>query len=425
MRNWLLGALALTSISSAVARDEFDGVMTISHGYFINAEGQYVSLVGQKVPFHGERIQLGFSTKAMPPYQGVDAIVYNNDHGETSYIASGLPMPSALDDVKMVAGAGATWQSLTMGVNANITESNDYFLIRWIAYKNFTSGLGAGVSAFSNVVMDFGGAMNIFLADPFAKVPGTFKLTFDISGFGLSSPVDQIYFAQQFREWDFSGNPDTPFRMEFDSVFSRGFPSPGTSSENFWYDNEPDGIYDETEVDIWGKGNEANFLLTITAQQNGTIETRPPSSFSYSPGNPVSGGLSDLWDSDNSYLVARPGVVFSSGQQPLRLTLSSTATTSTPTRVAMVVEAKASAANFQQTIEFWNFQTNQWVIADTRAIGTTENSIEVQAPGTASNYVQSTTREMRTRLGYKATGAVFQYPWRINWDQTVWKVTRP
>jgi hypothetical protein len=91
----------------------------------------------------------------------------------------------------------------------------------------------------------------------------------------------------------------------------------------------------------------------------------------------------------------------------------------------MLVEAKASSANLQQTLEFFNFQTNRWVLADTRQMSTTENTIEIQAPGTASNYVQASNREMRVRLGYRPTGALFAYPWRITWDQTVWKVTRP
>lgn len=422
LRNWLIGAMAFALVIPAVAQDKgFDGVMTITHGYFTDANGRKVSLVGKKVPYHGERISLGTNTARNTGYQGLDATVYSNDHGMGSYIVSGIANPSVLDDVLMSNAAGAVWQQLTMGLNANITNPNQVILIRWIGYTTFTPGLGTGVSAFSNDVLDFGGAMT-FVGQ---QVPGTFKLTFDISGFNLISPVNQHYFAQQFRVWDGTGNPNTAFRTDFDNVFSLGFPAPGQSQETFYFDGEPDGIYDETELDLWPAGSEANLLLVILANQAGTTETRLPGSFTYEAGTAVSGGLTDLWDSDNLYLVGGPGVVLSTQQSPLRLVLTSTATSTSANRVAMVIEANATSSNIRQVVEFFNYTTNAWVQGDMRQMSTTENTIEVAAPGTPTQYIQAGSRQIRTRLSYKQTGPILAFPWRVSWDRAVWSITRP
>jgi len=420
IRSWLFGAVALAcAVPSAIASDGFDGVMTITHGYYTDPSGRRISLVGKKVPYHGERISLG-ATKGVG-YQGMDATVFDNDHGPGSYIVSGIANPSVLDDVLLSGGAGAVWQQLTMGVNANITNPNELFLLRWIGYKNYTPGLGAGVSAFSNPAMDFGGLMTL----AGQQVPGTFKLTFDIAAYNISSPVNQLYFAQQIRAWDGTGNPNTPFRTDFDNVFSLGFPLVGQSQESFYFDAEPDGIYDETEIDVWPAGSEANLLLGITAIQGGTVETRLPGSYTYEPGTAVSGGLTDLWDSDDLRLVAGPGVVLSSQQSPLRVVLTSTATSPSATQVAMIIEAKATSANIRQVIEFYNYTTNTWVQGDQRQISTTESTIQVVAPGTPTQYIQTGSRQIKTRLSYKQTGPVLSFPWRISWDRAVWSITRP
>jgi hypothetical protein len=423
-RHWFLGAIAILAAAPTFGQG-FDGVLTVSHGYYIDPEGRKISLVGKKVPFHGEPIQLNvIGPRAVNQETDGAEIVYRNDHGDLSYIVAPIPMPSALDDVLMVNAAGARWQTLMMGVNCNISDPNDDFLIRWIGFRTFTPGLGAGVSAFSNVVMDFGGRMNIFLADPFAEVPGAFKLTFNIGGFNISSPTNQIYFAQQFRVWS-GGNPNAPFRDEFDSVFSIGFPNPGTSQETFYWDFEPNGIYDETEVDIWPQGSEANMLLGITAMQTGTVDTRLPSSFTVQPGTIVSGALGDLWDDDGFELVCGPGVVLISNQAPLRMTLTSTSLSTSPTRVAMLIEGRSTSTAIQQQVEFWNYQSNQWVLADTRSTTTNSTVIEVEAPGVPTQYVHQATRQVQTRLSYRATGPILVYPWRMRWDQAVWKITRP
>jgi hypothetical protein len=422
MRKALIGAAALAVVSAATANTSFDGEMTISYGYFTDADGRRISLEGRKVPVTIEPIELGVGVNRPPAAGGTDAeVVYANDHGTGSYVVSGLAMPSALDDIIMVNGANAIWQLFTFGMNANTTNTSGSVFIRWTGYTTFTPGLGAGVMAFTNPVIDFGGSLPLSLLNAIAPLPNTYKLTIDVSGYNLSASQNSLYFAQQFRD----GNQNGPFRTEFDNVFSIGFPSPGSSQESFYFDFEPDGIFDETEIDQWPAGSEANMLLKIEANPSGIVETRLPSNHLFQPGVEVSGGLADLWDSDNFYLVGAPGIVFSTANPPIRLVLTSTSTTTSPTQVAMQIEGKSTSASIQQQVEFWNYQTNAWVLADTRNTSTTDTAIQVIAPGTPAHYVNQTSRQIQTRLSYKAQGPVFVYPWRVSWDQTVWRITRP
>lgn len=415
----LLGALALALVVPATAQEVHEGVMTISYGYFVDANGNRVSLVGKKLPFVAERIQLHGNPRH-GAYVGTDSLVYRNDHGDLSYVVSGLPMPSALDDVRMSSGAGAIWQTMTMGINANITNQFEIIMMRWSGYRNYVPGLGPNVSAFTDMVLDFGGAFT------FAgyEVPGKYKITFNVSGLNLSFPQDQMYFSQQFRTWD-GGNPNAPFRMEFDSVFSIGFPSPGQSAETFFFDQEPNGIYDEEEIDIWPPGSEANLLLAIDANQTGTIDTRLPASFTISPGTPMGGSLSDLWDSDNLYVAAGAGIVLVPTQHPLRMVITSTAVSTNATRVALELESKATSGSIQQLVEFWNYQTNSWELGDIRQMSTSDLTLEIVATGNPTHYIHQTTREVRARMSCRPTSPLLAFPWRASWDRAVWKITRP
>ena len=95
MRKALLGASALILVSAAPAKPSFDGVMTISYGYFTDAEGRRISLEGRTVPITIEPIVLGAGTSRPPAIVVTDAeVFYSNDHGTGSYIVSGLAMPS-------------------------------------------------------------------------------------------------------------------------------------------------------------------------------------------------------------------------------------------------------------------------------------------------------------------------------------------
>src|SRR5687768_3813726 len=164
MRSLFTGACALLLSTCVLAQNTVSGEMTISYGYFLDAEGRHISLEGRRVPVTIASIPLG-SMPTRPPAQfGVDLeTVYQHDHGVGSYIVSGLAMPSALDDIIMVNGANSAWQFFTFGINANTTNTAGSVFVRWTGYRTFTPGLGGGVMAFTSPAIDFGGSLPLAL----------------------------------------------------------------------------------------------------------------------------------------------------------------------------------------------------------------------------------------------------------------------
>lgn len=441
MRTITITLLAMAGV--AASAQTYRGVLEVSFGHCTTPWGESVSMKGLKIPYTLEPIK---ATRANPngyvvprKNRGNDGgspeavTVYQNDNGDGTYFVNGFGMPSGLDDAFMTpAAVGARWQFLTTGIEAQISDNNDDFLIRWRCYRNFVSGMGHGVSAFYNDPIDFGGRFNFSETIPPTPTPGIYKLTFDLRPPGvptsvpLTFPQQQGYFAQQFREWaGIWTTGEEPFRPEFSTVFSSGGPTVGTSVDFYYFDADPEeGIYAEDEIDQFDPGNDANFLLKIEAQQTGTVDTRMPSSITQNPGRYVAGALSDIWDSDNFYYEAWPGPVLVSTLKPLQFIIESTSTVETIIALSVQIETKATLANLPQTVELYNFTTSQYVQVDQRNIGTTDGTITVTATGTPSQYVQTGTRKVRARLGYKPAGAVLVYPWKVSIDKVNWLITR-
>jgi hypothetical protein len=137
----------------------------------------------------------------------------------------------------------------------------------------------------------------------------------------------------------------------------------------------------------------------------------------------ASGNLNSLQNSDNDRLVYRPGVVFSSGQAPISYELTATAPHTTTSELRFTVESHASAASIQQKIELFDYIANAYVPVDTRNLTTSDTTAEIIITTNPGRFVQGGTRQVKARLEFKATGAVFQYPWETRVDMAIWRQT--
>jgi len=145
-----------------------------------------------------------------------------------------------------------------------------------------------------------------------------------------------------------------------------------------------------------------------------------PSSFSLSPGSILSGDTEDLLFSDDSRLQLRPGVVLSTSQAPIRLTVEGTSPTSSPTSMSIRLEGQTSAT-LSRTIEAYNFNTGQWVVVNTA--NTTGGDTVVNLPvSNAAQFVQAGTQTVRMRVSYKPTGPVLSFPYTARLDVAIWNI---
>jgi hypothetical protein len=147
-----------------------------------------------------------------------------------------------------------------------------------------------------------------------------------------------------------------------------------------------------------------------------------PSSFSYQRGSSFAGGLMDLFESDDSRLVSRPGVVFSVTEAPIRIELTGTAYFTPQASLKFILESNASAPNVIQKISLYNYTTLVYDELDSAACATSDSVREVTVTSGISSYVNNSTKEMKALVSFKATGAVFIYPWLGRIDRAVWQL---
>jgi len=125
------------------------GEMPITFGKVKRFYG-YESVAGYRISYVAEKMPVGESFRGGDPR----ATAYLNDNGDGTYFYA-EQNPSSLDDLVLdPVGQGQPWKHLTVGINGADTHK---FLIRWIVFDTFISGLGGGVSAFYDVLADFGG----------------------------------------------------------------------------------------------------------------------------------------------------------------------------------------------------------------------------------------------------------------------------
>ncbi|MCL6623999.1 MAG: glycoside hydrolase, partial [Fimbriimonadales bacterium] len=145
-----------------------------------------------------------------------------------------------------------------------------------------------------------------------------------------------------------------------------------------------------------------------------------PLEFSMFRGLVTGGGLSDLFASDNTYLTLRPGFVLNVNEAPIQIILKGQAGSTTAQQFGLLLERRSSVTNISENVQFFDFSTNQWVSMNTSATPTNDNILHVSTTTNPARFIHPTTREIRAKLEYRATGVVLTYPWFIFLDRVNW-----
>jgi outer membrane protein assembly factor BamB len=135
-------------------------------------------------------------------------------------------------------------------------------------------------------------------------------------------------------------------------------------------------------------------------------------------GSLISGGLSDLQNSDDQRLILGAGATFSASEPPIQVVTTSTSPVATPQTLRVRIEARASSANLRQSVDLWDYVSGQYVIIDFRPSTLEDSVMEADAPN-PTRFVQAGTRQIRARFTWKATGSVFGFPWRAQIDRAM------
>lgn len=429
MKFWSTGLAALGLASAGLAQVHH-GTAEVVFGRYLGVDGKVHHVGGFTIPFTFEKIdarRVGTPRKnrgAGDLESPADTTIYMNDRG-TNYFYT-PEMASALDDVSIIpAGNNQKWRLLTLGVNTERTLGR--VMLRLRTWRDFVSGLGAGVSAFYTELWDYG----IGIETSQFPTPGAYKFTLPLytnSLIDMRVPNQQCFFAQQWREYNIFGE-GAFLENEMSPIFSGdGGPTIGVSDDLFWYDWDPspNGIYDETEQDYFGGApNEANFLLTATIGQSGTLETLRPTSYTWFRGTHVAGNVGSLHFSDDNRLQGNRGVVANAQEAPIQLVMESFSSTANITAMSLKVESLVTSTGLQQELQLYNFTTGQYVSIDTRAATLTEQTVNVSVPSNPEQYVEPGSNTVRAKILYRKVGPTSAGNWGCRVDLGNWEVIRP
>lgn len=149
-----------------------------------------------------------------------------------------------------------------------------------------------------------------------------------------------------------------------------------------------------------------------------------PDSLTVLRGFHISGDLSDAQESDDSYLKFNPGITLSPTEPPVWIEFSGTLKSDSPATLSVTLEASVDTVGLTQTIEMFNWNTDQYEEVDAQSASLNFDSVAtIDLTANIAAYVERGTGAVKTRAGWRATGIIFVYPWTTCIDQVVWTVT--
>jgi hypothetical protein len=146
-----------------------------------------------------------------------------------------------------------------------------------------------------------------------------------------------------------------------------------------------------------------------------------PSQFTVTRGARTSGGLPDLFFSDDSYLNVEARRATEIAAASVEIVVEGVAPAASASSLRFTLEAASSGFPVRQRIELFNFQTNQWEQLDERNSTFGDSTVEVTVTANPSRFIQPGTRLMRARIGYHDRGVTF-VSWGARYDLTKWQV---
>jgi photosystem II stability/assembly factor-like uncharacterized protein len=146
-----------------------------------------------------------------------------------------------------------------------------------------------------------------------------------------------------------------------------------------------------------------------------------PNGFTVVRGVTVSGGtLASVLQSDDDRMVMRPGITFTTSQDPVVLEFTGNAGQTSANELRLLVESSAASVNIQIRTEMYDYDAGVFVQVGA-APSTTTDSTQTFIRSDADRWI-SPAGEVKCRVSYRATGPVFVYPWSGRLDMVRWSI---
>lgn len=397
-----------------------------THNLALNAESGYLYTCGSR---DGTGTTMCFSLldPANPVRVGANSMTtnYQHDANVVSYTSGPL------------AGREIWYGcSENRGVDIyDVTNKNAPFLIKRVVYPTMGYCHQAWLSADRKYLYvddeldetNAGGTLNtrslIFnVEDPAnAFYVGTFTSglpSIDHNQYVVDGFTFQANYQSGLRIFDLTKNPEVPVQIgSFDTFPS----SDGAEFNGAWstYPFFPSGTVIVSDI------NSGLFILDATEATTRNVSAatmKVPASVS------TTGTLAQVLNSDNTYLEIRPAPTEGFVQSPLQINFTATANDTSPTKIRLTVESLykdgGPDAGATQVVELYDWTTSSYVLVDQRVIKSTDEAIEVTAPGYIPRFVNQTTREVNARVRWAPSKAARNAKGLALMDKFQFRITR-
>ncbi|MDQ2987094.1 MAG: hypothetical protein M3R13_10320 [Armatimonadota bacterium] len=190
----------------------------------------------------------------------------------------------------------------------------------------------------------------------------------------------------------------------------------------FWFNSEARGIWDDgDETRIVGTASNpvGDVFAVMWVRLNDTV---PVTSLDVIRGIVSGGGLASLAASDDSRLEMKPGIVFSTSQEPVLIKVTGTSPQLNPAMLSFFVESSATGGpSIRQSIQMYDFDAGVYESVDVQPCTALDETVRVTITDDPGRFI-GPSGQVDAQVGYKATAPVFQFPWRVRLDRVRWIV---
>ena len=174
--------------------------------------------------------------------------------------------------------------------------------------------------------------------------------------------------------------------------------------------------FDTTMESFGGFGDQFGVVIKLhTPTTGGGFVT--PDAFTNFRGSPISSNLTDFIDSDDISATYNPGFTLNSLEAPVWLIFNGNA----PAAVDFIVESNAGTPGLTYTVEALNYPNgggNAYDVLGTQSESFNADSVTV-FPIVPADHIDSD-GSVQSRVGWRQTGFVINFPWEVRVDQVGW-----
>ena len=197
----------------------------------------------------------------------------------------------------------------------------------------------------------------------------------------------------------------------------------------FHSNNHVEGNNEIYSMNVEGKGVKR---LTFNASSHSwgphygpLITPVAPASFAVTHGRHLSGGLPDLFDSDDNYLLVQAMPAISLLSPSIQVEVEGTAPQGRVVYVKFRFEAGCSAFpsnRISQRLYLYNYEADLWELMYQDAPTFADSVVEVLITSNPGRFVEPGTKKMKARMAWFDLGGLVAVNWFAAIDEAVWEI---